>query len=408
MKILQINTALVTDAPGRIAEEIGKVLIAGGHENYIGYGRFTRPIVSAPVKIGNTADRLLHVLRTRLSDRHGFGSASATKKFIGDIRRIDPDVIHLHNLHGYYLNIEILFKYLKTAGKPILWTLHDCWPFTGHCSHYDLIGCEKWKTTCYSCPNSHAYPASWLIDNSTGNYNQKRNIFAGVRNLNIVTPSAWLENQVNQSFLKDYRVIVLPNGVDMEVFKPLSDHASLRKRYGLTGKKIILGVASFWGRHKGLDDFIRLGGMISGDETIVLIGLNRKQQERLPANITGISRTENVEELVAFYAAADVFVNPTYADTFPTTNLEALACGTPVITYNTGGSPESIDKDTGLVVEKGDITGLSEAIRSILHTGKAVFSEKCRSRALSYYNKEDRYLDYVDLYTELIKTGNEK
>jgi glycosyltransferase involved in cell wall biosynthesis len=402
LKVLHINTALVTDAPGRIAEEIGKVLISNGHESYIGYGRYTRAIVSKPIKIGSSPDQILHVLKTRLFDTHGFGSTNATEKFIDDIRRIDPDIIHLHNLHGYFLNVEVLFRYLKTAGKPIVWTLHDCWPFTGHCSHYDYVGCDRWKTKCYSCPNKKAYPTSWLFDNSTRNYFRKKELFTGLESMRIVAPSEWLADQVKESFLKDYPVEVLSNGVNLEVFKPIDKSDSIRNKYGLKGKRLILGVASFWGRHKGLDDFIRLSSLMSGNIVIVLIGLNKKQQEGLPANIIGLSRTENVDELAAFYSAADVFVNPTYVDTFPTTNLEALACGTPVITYNTGGSPESLDQETGRVVEKGDLTGLSEAVKSVLDQGKNHFSEKCLARAQLLYNKEANYLKYLDLYRRML------
>jgi putative colanic acid biosynthesis glycosyltransferase len=404
LKVLHVNTALITDAPGRIAEEIGKVLLSHGHESYIGYGRYTRPVVSKPIKIGSRPDQLLHVLRTRLFDTHGFGSANATERFIEDIRYVNPDVIHLHNLHGYFLNVEVLFRYLKSAGKPIVWTLHDCWPFTGHCSHYDYVGCSRWKTKCYSCPNQKAYPSSWLLDNSTDNYFRKKELFTGLESVKIVAPSEWLADQVKESFLKNYPVEVLSNGVNLSIFEPHNENEneSLKLRYGLTGKSLILGVASFWGRHKGLDDFIRLSSLIQRDTAIVLIGLNKKQQEGLPVNILGLSRTENVDELAAFYSAADIFVNPTYVDTFPTTNLEALACGTPVITYNTGGSPESLDRETGIVVEKGDLSGLSEAISSILDQGKRHFAKKCLARAQLFYNKEECYLKYLDLYKKML------
>ena len=402
MKVLHINTALITDAPGRIAEEIGKVLISRGHESYIGYGRFPRPVASTAIKIGKTTDQLIHVLKTRLFDTHGFSSTTATEKFIEELQQIDPDVIHLHNLHGYFLNVEVLFNYLRTARKPIVWTLHDCWPFTGHCSHYDYVGCDRWKTKCFSCPNIKAYPSSWLLDNSTDNYFRKKELFTGLKSMKIIAPSQWLADQVKESFLKEYPVEVFSNGVNLSTFKPGHKDESLKARYSLTGKKIILGVASFWGRHKGLDDFIRLSRFISGDASIVLIGLNKKQLEGLPANIIGFSRTENVDELAAFYSVADVFVNPTYVDTFPTTNLEALACGTPVVTYNTGGSPESLDQETGMVIEKGDIAGLSEAVKLILDHGKNSYTEKCIARAQTLYNKEECYLRYLDLYKNLL------
>ncbi len=402
MKIFHINTALVTDAPGRIAEEIGKLLIANGHQNYIAFGRYPRKIVSETIKIGNQADQFKHVLLTRVFDKHGFGSAQATKKLLKQVAEIDPDIIHLHNLHGYYINVEILFDYLKKTGKPVVWTLHDCWPFTGHCSHYDYIGCDRWKTECHTCPNKRAYPSSWLIDNSTKNFHRKNIIFSGLDKMILVAPSEWLARDMKESFLKGYTIRVMPNGVNLEIFKPGSDTELVKEKYGLKAKKVILGVASFWGKHKGLADFIKLSGMISKEEVILLIGLDEKQNRNLPSNIIGVLRTENIEELVSFYNTADVFVNPTYVDTFPTTNLEALSCGTPVITYNTGGSPEAIDADTGIVVDKGDIYGLKTAVDLVLRNGKSFYSESCIRRSNSLFNKEDRYRDYLNLYKELL------
>ena len=402
MKILHINTALVTDAPGRIAEEIGKLLIANGHQNYIAHGRYPRKIASETIKIGNHADQLMHVLITRIFDKHGFGSSHSTRKLIRQIVKIDPDIIHLHNLHGYYINIEIPFDYLRKSDKPIVWTLHDCWPFTGHCSHYDFIGCDLWKTECHNCPNKLAYPASWLIDNSTNNFHRKKAIFSGLDKLILVAPSEWLARDLKMSFLKGYTIRVMPNGINQTLFKPGTDTEIVKEKYGLKNKRIILGVASFWGRHKGLADFIKLSGMISKDTVILLIGLNKTQKRNLPSNIIGISRTENIEELVSFYSLADVFVNPTYVDTFPTTNLEALSCGTPVITYNTGGSPEAIDTDTGIVVDKGDILGLKTAVDLALKNGKSFYSDSCIRRSNSLFNKEDRYRDYLNLYEQLL------
>jgi glycosyltransferase involved in cell wall biosynthesis len=344
----------------------------------------------------------MHVLLTRIFDKHGFGSVRATKKFINQIVEIDPDVIHLHNLHGYYINIEILFEYLKNAGKPIVWTLHDCWPFTGHCSHYDFVGCDFWKSVCHECPNKSAYPSSWLIDNSTENFYRKKAIFTGVDNLVLVSPSEWLAIELKSSFLRDYKAVVIPNGVNRNLFKQAGDNDQVTEKNCLLNKRVVLGVASFWGRHKGLDDFIKLGKLIAKNVVILLIGLNENQQRTLPVNIIGLSRTENVEELVSFYSVADVFVNPTYVDTFPTTNLEALACGTPVVTYKTGGSPEAIDAQTGIVVEKGDVQGLAAAIGEVLSKGKRHYSGRCRERAEKYFDKDKQYLKYLKIYEELV------
>lgn len=402
MKIFQINTTLNSSAPGRIAEEIGKVLLAKGHESYIGYGRRLRPSASWSIKIGSPMDQAIHGLKTRILDLHGFGSSSATARFIEQVKRIDPDIIHLHNIHGYYLNVDVFFSYLKASGKPVVWTLHDCWPFTGHCSHFDFVNCDKWKTQCFSCPNKMVYPKSLFLDNSRNNYLRKREIFNGLDSLTIVTPSDWLNSISKGSFLKDYPVRTINNGIDLGVFQPLDVSNDVLEKYGISGKTIILGVANMWGKHKGLADFVQLSSMISESERIVLVGLNKKQLKGLPENITGISRTENVHDLAKLYSSADVFVNPTYVDNFPTTNLEALACGTPVITYNTGGSPEAIDDKTGIVVNKGDVSGLYNSIQMIISQGKYQYTLACRNRAEMLYDKNDRYNDYIMLFQEII------
>lgn len=402
MKILQINSTVNTGSVGRIAEEIGQLFIRAGHDSYMAYSDLgTYGSQLKLLKIGNKADVYLHGIKTRLLDRHGFGSKYVTQKLIQKIIEINPDAIGLHNIHGYYINVEVLFNYLKKAGKPVIWTLFDCWPFTGHCSYYDFAQCERWKTGCYNCPEKRMYPASWVMDNSKSNYARKNEIFNGVKNLIIVTHSNWLANQVNQSFLSDYPVSIINNGVNLDVFKPINSDR-VKKKYGIENKKLILGVANYWSRRKGLKDFIELNKHLPSDYQLLLVGLAKEQQKTLPRNIIGISRTESVEELTALYSAADVFVNPTLQDNFPTTNIEALACGTPVITYNTGGSPEAVDAFTGCVIEKGDISGLLLAIENIVTKGKEHYGPLCRKRAEMLFNKDDRYQDYIKLYEHLL------
>ncbi|MDD3743840.1 MAG: glycosyltransferase [Lentimicrobiaceae bacterium] len=402
MKILQINSALITDAPGRIAEEIGKVVIANGHESYFGFGRAPRPITSTPVKIGSRFDQMIHLVLTRTIDRHGFGSIAATREFIDKIKIIDPDIIHLHSLHGYYINIRVLFNYLKESNKPVVWTLHDCWPFTGHCSHYVTANCYKWENFCHHCPKKKSYPASWGLDNSTKNFYDKKAIFTSLSNLHFVSPSKWLAGEFKRSFLQQYPIQVIHNGIDLKQFHPEKklDDAALISRFG--NKPIILGVASVWGNYKGLDDFVVLNEMLKDRATIVLVGLNEHELKRLPDSIIGIKRTENIDHLAALYASASVFVNPTYADTFPTTNLEALASGTPVVTYRTGGSPEALDENTGFVVETGNIKALASAISDVIISKSAAKRNNCRSRAEQHFNKELKYLDYLTLYNSLL------
>lgn len=404
MKVLQINSALITDAPGRIAEEIGKVLLKNGHEAYFGYGRETRPIVSTPVKIGGLPDQMVHLAITRLADRHGFGSANATRQFVKRVKEIDPDIIHLHNLHGYYINIRILFDFLKEFKKPVVWTLHDCWAFTGHCSHYVTANCYKWETECHHCPKKRSYPASWLMDNSTMNFRDKKKIFNSLSDLHFVSPSKWLADEFTRSFLKNYPIHVINNGIDISRFSPEKRLNEEEKRKKFGNKPVVLGVASVWGKYKGLDDFIKLNELIKEHFRIVLVGLNKKELQKLPEDITGMLRTESVEELASLYATADVFVNPTYADTFPTTNLEALACGTPVITYKTGGSPESVDNDTGRVVEPGDITELAVQIKEVINLGKSYYMENCRTKAEKLYDMNRSFLEYISLYESLLNS----
>lgn len=399
--ILQINSVVNSGSTGRIAEEIGQTAIAAGWMSFIAYGRNDRPSQSELIKIGNDWDIKIHGIQTRLFDRHGLGSRSATKELIGKIKEISPDIIHLHNIHGYYINIEILFKYLRKTNIPVVWTFHDCWPITGHCAHFTFVGCEKWKTQCSNCPQKNNYPSSWLVDRSEKNFHLKKELFTSLSNLTLVPVSKWLSGILKESYLQHYPMNVIHNGINTEVFKPSEDNV-FRIKYRLENKFILLGVATSWGSKKGLHDFIELGKLLKTDYQIVLVGLTKKQIEQLPDNILGIERTESVKELAEIYSESDVFVNPTYEDSFPTTNLESLACGTPVITYKTGGSPEAIDEFTGIVVEQGDIGKLIDAIDKVKDNGKQYYSEACVNRAHRLYKKEDRYQEYIDLYDSLL------
>jgi putative colanic acid biosynthesis glycosyltransferase len=396
-KILQINTVVNSGSTGRIAEDIGQLVISEGWESYIAYGRNTRPSNSKLIKIGTDIDVYFHVLKTRLFDDHGLGSKTATKNFIKEIEKLQPDIIHFHNLHGYYLNIEILLNYLATQNIPIVWTFHDCWPFTGHCV---FVGCDRWQQECFSCPQKTWYPSSLFLDQSKRNYNLKKELFNSISNLTLVPVSNWLGGLLKRSFLSKYPQRILYNGIDLNNFSP-KNFQSVVNKLKLNNFFVILGVASIWDTRKGLNDFVKLNEKLEKNDRIVLVGLNKKQIMELPPTIIGIERTENIEELAELYSAANVFVNPTWEDNFPTTNLEALACGTPVITYNTGGSPEAIDDQTGFVVDKGDIKGIIKSIKIIQQKGKGCYKEKCIKRAQNLYNKKDRFKEYIELYKEL-------
>lgn len=339
-KILFINS-VCNVSTGTICKTLYKAAVEAGHECCIAYGRGEAPKGFKTIKIGNKLDIYLHVLKARLFDASGFGSKHATKEFIKKIDEFKPDIIHLHNIHGYYVNIEILFKYLKNHPEiKKIWTLHDCWAFTGHCAYYTYAKCDKWETCCKGyCPNRNEYPKT-IFSCVTKNYTKKKNIFSNVGNMVLITPSQWLKNEIEKSFLKDYETVVIHNGVDTSIFKPTP--SDIRQQYGIEDKKIILGVASVWDKRKGLNTFLELSKEIDDEYQIVLIGLNSKQIKQLPSNIIGISRTESVQELVEWYSAAYVYFNPTLEDNYPTTNLEAISCGTPVVTFETGGSPESV------------------------------------------------------------------
>lgn len=397
MKVLQINSVCGLGSTGRIAADIDNMLSNLGHNSYIAYGRGLPINCNHPIKIGSKYDNYKHVALTRVLDMHGYGSKKATMEFTKEIEKIDPDIIHLHNIHGYYINIEVLFNFLKRANKPVIWTLHDCWSFTGHCSHFDYIGCDKWKTNCNNCPQKKEYPKSYFMDNSENNYLSKKRIFTGVKNLTIITPSKWLANKVKGSFLGDYPVRVINNGINLDVFRPRK--SNFREINNLVGKFVILGVANIWGRKKGLNHFLELSGRLKENEVIVLVGLTKKQKKMLPENILGLLKTTNIDELAEIYSAADVFVNPTLEDTFPTTNLEAKACGVPVITFNTGGSVESVDTSYDSIVEKNNFNELYTAISN--------YKDKMRSsinfERIKQFDKNERYREYIDYYTDLTK-----
>lgn len=395
-KLLQINVTANWGSTGKIAEDIGKLAIDAGWESWIAYGRGNPSSESKLIRIGNDWDMKSHALQSRLFDNHGLASSKVTKIFIQQIKEIKPHIIHLHNIHGYYLNYPLLFDFLKEYGAPVVWTLHDCWPFTGHCAYYDYAKCDKWRTQCHDCPQLRSYPASVWLDRTERNFNRKKDAFLSHPDITFVPVSDWLKTELSKSFLSDYSAITIHNGINLDIFKPSQN---ITKQ---GNEKVILGVASVWDKRKGLDEFVKLRPLLPDNYLIILVGLSQDQISSLPAGITGIRRTENVGQLVDLYSMADVFVNPTLEDIFPTTNLEALACGTPVITYETGGSPEAIDDHTGFVVPYQDVTTLAEKIKIVCE--KHPFdSIKCRERAVEFYDKQKVFKEYINLYNQLLK-----
>ena len=354
MKILMINSVCGIRSTGRICTDLADALTEQGHIVKIAYGRENVPEQYAKyaVRIGTDLDVKLHGVRARLLDESGFGSKKATIKFIEWVKKYDPDVIHLHNIHGYYINIKVLFDYLRSCGKKIIWTLHDCWAFTGHSALCDGINCERWEKGCYQCPNLKEYPKSF-IDYSKINWFKKRKLFTKIPNLTIVTPSHWLAGLVKRSFLKAYPVTVIHNGIDTSQFYPMK--SNFRKKYGIEDKFILLGVASSWNEMKGLSDYVKLANMLDDSYRVILVGIKKGQIKNVPSNMICIERTNSTKELACIYSAADLLLNLSYCENYPTVNLEAQACGTPVITYDTGGSKESALDYGKYAVKRGDI-----------------------------------------------------
>ena len=352
MKYLFINSVAGRGSTGQIIVKACRELRQQGHECRIAYGLSAADCGDIPtMTIGTPLDYTVHAAMQRVLDCGGFGSRRATERFLRQVRAYDPDVIWLHNLHGYYIHVGLLFDYLRGCGKKIIWTLHDCWAFTGHCPYFDFAGCEKWRTGCGGCPQKRLYPESLLLDGSKRNFRKKKALFTGIPNLTIQVPSNWLADRVCQSFLSEYPIEVVYNTVDREIFKPTS--GELRRRWGLEDKYIILGVASVWEPRKGLKDFIALSKLLEEPCRIVLIGLTPEQSRDLPANILPLPRTATVTELVQAYTTADVYVTPSVEETFGMTVLEAACCGTTPIVYQGTACEEVARLYGGIAVPRG-------------------------------------------------------
>ena len=393
-KLFQINECL-NYSTGIISQSIGNAAISIGWDSWIAYSSREPavPSFSHIIKVGGFLNPYIHYAENRLFDREGLSSRRATRELVKQIQEIKPDIVQLHNIHDHWLNYRILFEYLNSTDIKVVWTFHDCWAITGHCFHFVTKGCDRWQTECHDCPLQREYPKTSL-DRSRKNFELKKRLFTSNPNLTIVGCSNWMADLVHMSFLKDKRIEVIHNGIDLNVFKPSGSKPN-------DGTFRVLAVSNVWNKEKGYYDILKLREHLPADYEIIIVGLTADQLKELPKGIKGIQRTQNVQEMVNLYSSADVLINPTYADTFPTINIEALACGTPVITYKTGGSPEIIDEKTGIVVEQGNLEGLTNAITSLREN--PFDTKECRKRAEALFNKEERFKDYINLFEQLLK-----
>ncbi len=385
MKVVQINSVCGIGSTGGITIQLSRAMTENGIENYIlyTYNKYDYPL---GIRYSNKLIIKLNAGFSRVYGNYGFNSKSPTKRLIKCLDKIKPDIVHIHNIHSHDLHLEMLFKYLKKTGVRVIFTLHDCWLFAGYCVHFDNIGCDKWQEQCKNCPQRNAY--SWFFDKSQKLYNRKKELFTALNDVTIVSPSRWLAEITKKSFLGKFPVKTIYNGIDLDVFKP--SESDFRKKHGLQDKKIVLGIP------KGkLNGFIKLSEILDDEYRLVLVGLKHKELQKLPENVIGLGYQTH-SELAKIFTVSDVYVNTTLEDTFPTVNLEALACGTPVVTFNIGGSPEAIDEATGIAVEKGNVGAVYEAIKEICNGPDR--SVACIERAQRLYNKHDRFKEYIDLY----------
>jgi glycosyltransferase involved in cell wall biosynthesis len=404
VKVLQINTVCGAGSTGRITVNLARMLENAGEECLIAYGRGNAPKGVNAWQFGSRSSIYQHGIMTRLTDRHGMYSKHATKQLLKKIEEYDPDVIHLHNLHGYYLNIDLLFHFLKAYGKPVVWTLHDCWSFTGHCTHYTCVGCEKWKTECFHCPLKKDYPSSFLMDQSRRNYRKKKELFTSLPYLQLVTPSKWLKEQVDASFFAGKiqagelpECVVIPNGIETEQF--VSTDSNLRCQYHLEDKIVILGVANVWTKQKGIEDFIRLSCLLDQRYQLVMIGVDAKRRKRLSNyNIVTVGHTKKIEELIAWYSTADIYFNSSIEETMGMTTGEAICCETPVVAYDSTAVPESVGPDCGIVVPANDVGAVKNAIETMMEN-YAVYTAGCR-KYRSQFEKEKANHAYYEIYRE--------
>lgn len=388
MKILLINAVYRFGSTGRLVHELKEAAQKEGHEVLVAFGRNPQEATEDTFYFGSKPGFMYHVLMTRFFGRHGLHSTLKTKVLMDRIDAFNPDVIHIHNVHGYYLNVPMLFNYLKTLNKKIIWTQHDTWSVSGSSAYFDYDGCEVWNRGCEVCSNTKEYPEVWAFPNQKRNFKWKQDAFIGFNNLTLITVSDWQKNLLKTTFLDTYEIKRIYNGIDLNVFIP-----KIKKPPSNTIK--LLGVANIWESRKGLDDFILLSKKLPNNYEITLIGLSKEQVNTLPKNIKGITRTDSIASLVKYYQEADIYLNLSVEETMGLTSVEAMACGTPAIVYDKTAVPEIVDANSGIVVEANNIELLTQTIINFDFDYYTI--EKARNRAL-FFNKESMVKSHLELY----------
>ncbi len=407
--IFRFVSGLNEGSIGRTAEQLGQLVQSKGWRSFIAYSRLNLGSTSEVYRVDNKFSTLAHALLTRLLDMCGYGSYFTTKRLVRVIKKVNPDLIHLHIIHNYDINLKVLFNYLSTSGIPIVWTQHDCWSYTGHCAYYSNVACEKWKTGCNNCPQYKGFPKSWFYDGSKRNYNFKRQLFTSVpkNKMCIVAVSDYVKNDLEKSFLNIYRIKRIYNGIDTSQFVPRKDCCKeTRIKYGLGNGILLMAFATAWTERKGISDYYRLRKKLNNRYTIVFVGVDEQIKKNLPEGIIGIENTSSIDELVKLYSTADIVMNLASEESFGKTTPEGMACGTPSVVYNSTASPELVDDKTGVICQRGDIDGVVNAIDTIMSWDREDTINNCRNRVLSLFSIQKNWNEYIELYEEMINETN--
>lgn len=398
MKVLQINATYGYSSTGLIVKDIGDTLVATGNEAFFAY-QSARGEIENGYPVGNRLDRKVHALLCRVFGRQGYYSRSATKKLINHIEEIKPDVVHLHNLHSNFVHVNMLLQYLAKNDVPTVITMHDCWFFTGKCFHYADIGCERYKSGCGRCPKKKAPPASMLFDSTASVLRDRDKLLHAIPRLKVVGCSEWVCNEAKKGIMKDLELMPIRNGVDTNVFKPY-DKTAVKRELNLEDKFVIMGMANKWLLPSNVEFLNKMKSHLAENDRIVLVGCTEQQMSALQSEekIIAVGFVKGREALAKYYAAANVFVNVTHADTLPTVNMESICCGTPVVTYDSCGSPEIVLEGCGYVVPEGDVDGIVEKIKNV----KSNVLRSVEAIGKANFDKTVCYRKYVELYKDIV------